>query len=60
VLAAQCAYCAQELRSGEPAASNLHNVAWHDVARNSLQRLRALAPITIQLSHDTEIVPIGV
>jgi hypothetical protein len=58
VLAAQCANRAEELRSGVPAASNLHDETWEDAARDSLQRLRALAPFTAQLSHDSEIVAI--
>jgi len=58
VLAAQCAYRAEELRSGEPAATNLHGDAWEGVARNSLRRIRALAPASVQLSHDREIVVI--
>jgi N-acyl homoserine lactone hydrolase len=59
VLAAQCAHRAEELRSGQPAASNLHDDTWERVARDSLQRLRALAPVTALLSHDPEIVAIG-
>lgn len=58
VLAAQCAYRAGELRSGQPASTNLYDEAWEDVARDSLRRIRALAPVTIQLSHDPEIVVI--
>ena len=56
VLAAQCAYRAEELRSGQPVSSNLHDESWAEAARDSLQRLRALAPFTAHLSHDTEIV----
>jgi N-acyl homoserine lactone hydrolase len=58
VLAAQCAYRAEELRSGQPAASNLHDESWGDAARDSLQRLKELAPFTAYLSHDPEIVTI--
>jgi len=58
VLAAQCAFRAGELRSGQPAASNLHDETWESAARDSLQNLRALAPFTAQLSHDPEIVTI--
>src|SRR5680860_1280128 len=54
VLAAQCAYRAGELRSGEPATTNLHDNAWEDAACDSLRRIRALAPATFQLSHDPE------
>lgn len=58
VIAAQCAYRAEELRSGQPAASNLHDETWMNAARDSLQRLRSLAPFTAHLSHDSEIVTI--
>jgi N-acyl homoserine lactone hydrolase len=58
VLAAQCAYGADEIRSGEPSASNLHDDAARDVARQSLRRLRVLGPATVHLSHDPEVVPI--
>jgi len=56
ILAAQCAYRAEELRTGHPAASNLHDASWADVARDSLQHLRDLGPATAHLSHDPEIV----
>ncbi|MDQ1510379.1 MAG: N-acyl homoserine lactone hydrolase [Actinomycetota bacterium] len=56
VLAAQCAYRAHEVRSGEPSESNLHDDAWRAVARRSLHRLQELAPVTIELSHDPEVV----
>ena len=58
VLAAQCAYRADELRSGQLAASNLHDEAWMDAARDSLRHLRSFAPFTAHLSHDLEIVTI--
>jgi len=58
VIAAQCAFRAAELRTGEPVASNLNDEAWEVAARGSLQRLRALAPLTAHLSHDPEIVAI--
>ena len=44
VVAAQCAYGAEELRSGEPSTSNLHDESWFVVAQDSLRRLRGLAP----------------
>jgi hypothetical protein len=46
----------QELRTGQPAASNLHDESWMDAGKDSLKRLRALAPWTAHLSHDPEIV----
>ena len=58
VIAAQCAFGASELCAGEPVASNCHDQAWDAAARESLQRLRALAPFTAHLSHDPEIVAI--
>jgi N-acyl homoserine lactone hydrolase len=56
VIAAQCAYRAEELRTGQPASTNLHDESWADEARHSLQRLRALAPLTAHFSHDPRIV----
>ena len=58
IIAAQCAFRAAELRTGEPVASNLHDEAWEVAARDSLQRLLSLAPLTAHLSHDPEIVAI--
>ncbi len=58
VIAAQCAFRAAELRSGEPVASNCHGETWEVAARDSLERVRALAPVTAHLSHDPEIVEI--
>jgi len=51
VLAAQCAFAAAELRSGVPAPSNLHDETWTGPARESLRRVRSLAPVTCHLSH---------
>ena len=56
VIAAQCASRAAELRTGEPVASECHDETWEVDARHSLERLRALAPVTAHLSHDPEIV----
>lgn len=55
MLAAQCAYRVDELRSGEPSVTNLHDDTWAEAARDSLQRVRALAPVAAQLSHDPEV-----
>ncbi|HXH58573.1 MBL fold metallo-hydrolase [Iamia sp.] len=59
VLVAQCAYRASELRTGEPGLTNLHDDSWQDAARDSLARVRSLAPLTAQLSHDPEIVTLS-
>ena len=56
MLAAQCAFGASELRTGEPAPTNLHDDSWNDTARRSLERISALTPATVHLSHDPEIV----
>ena len=56
VLAAQCAFRATEVDTGEPAPTNLHDETWRDAARESLARLRAFGPTTVHLSHDTTIV----
>ena len=58
VIAAQCAFRAVEIRTGEPVASNCFDDTWEVDARKSLERLRALAPFTAQLSHDSEIAVI--
>ena len=58
VVAAQCAYRAEELRSGQPSTSNLYDESWLDVAQDSLRHIRALAPCTTHLSHNPEIVVI--
>ncbi len=54
VLAAQCAYRAAEVRTAEPATANLHSEDWREAARDSLRRVRSLAPATVHLSHDIE------
>ena len=56
LLAAQCAFAAEELRSGVPVASNLHDATWEDEAQRSLRRIRSLAPVTCHLSHDPDVV----
>lgn len=55
VLAAQCALLAAELRSGEPATSNVQDPTWVDAARESLHRVRSLAPVECHLSHDPTV-----
>jgi glyoxylase-like metal-dependent hydrolase (beta-lactamase superfamily II) len=58
VLAAQCAFTAAELRTGVPAPSNLHDETWEEPARDSLRRIRSLAPVVCHLSHDPEVTVI--
>jgi glyoxylase-like metal-dependent hydrolase (beta-lactamase superfamily II) len=58
ILAAQCAYRADELRSGQPSPSSTYNEDWAEATRDSLLRLRVLAPFTAHFSHDPEIVTI--
>jgi N-acyl homoserine lactone hydrolase len=58
LLAAQCAFHADEIRRGEPVASNLHDDGARERARASLLRVRSFAPVTVELSHDTEVVVI--
>jgi N-acyl homoserine lactone hydrolase len=56
VLGAQCAFEAGEVRTGEPARTNLHDESWLNSARESLARIRAFNPTAVHLSHDTSIV----
>lgn len=56
VMAAQSAFRASELLSGEPAPTNLHDESWREAARDSLTRILELAPATAHLSHDSQIV----
>jgi len=56
VLGAQCAFRAAEVRTGEPASTNLHDESWMDAARRSLARIRSYGPATVHLSHDASIV----
>ena len=55
VLGAQCAFGAEELLAGTPAASNLHSRDWAAASVASLNRIRTLAPVTVHLSHDARI-----
>ena len=56
VLGGQCAFRAEEVRSGEPAATNLPDETGRDAARDSLARIRALRPAAVHLSHDPEVI----
>ena len=59
VIAAQCAFRSDELRSGEPSAANLHDDSWRAAATDSLARIRALAPLVAHLSHDPEVISLA-
>jgi N-acyl homoserine lactone hydrolase len=52
VIGGQCAFHADEVRSGESADSNLHDETWREVATASLARIAALEPRMVELSHD--------
>lgn len=56
VFGGQCAYRAVEVRTGEPSDTNLHSPDWRDTARASLQRVRALGPAEVHLSHDGDVI----
>jgi N-acyl homoserine lactone hydrolase len=56
VLAAQCVFRAKELRDNAPSSTNLFSEAWADTAATSLDRIRALSPARVHLSHDLEVV----
>ena len=51
VIGGQCAFRGDELRTGVPSASNLHDETWRDAATSSLSRIFALKPDTVELSH---------
>lgn len=53
VIVGQCAYCAPEFEAGEVPASEMHNDAWHEAGRRSLERLHALRPVAAYFSHDS-------
>jgi N-acyl homoserine lactone hydrolase len=55
LLAAQCAFGAEELLTSAPAASNLHSSDWASAAAASLDRIQSLAPVEVHLSHDAQI-----
>lgn len=54
VLAAQCAFGGDEVRTGRASPQNLHDAAWEPAATESLARVRALRPVVVELSHDPE------
>jgi N-acyl homoserine lactone hydrolase len=56
LLAAQCAFRADEVRAQEPSVRNLHDDTWADAARASLERIRQLAPVTVHFSHDASVL----
>jgi N-acyl homoserine lactone hydrolase len=59
VLAAQCAFRAQEVRTGVPHPGNAFDPDWAAAAADSLARVRALGPATCHLSHDPATVRLG-
>jgi glyoxylase-like metal-dependent hydrolase (beta-lactamase superfamily II) len=60
VLAAQCAYRADELRSGQPSAANARDPSWLAAAEASLARVRQLAPCSVHFSHDATVLDLSV
>jgi N-acyl homoserine lactone hydrolase len=52
MLAAQCAFRASELLSGQPGLSNFHDESWLETARQSLAKVQRIAPAAVHLSHD--------
>ena len=55
VIAAQCVFRRSAWRDGAEAA-NLHDASWQDQARASVERLRALKPARVFLSHDEAVI----
>lgn len=56
VLAAQCAFGADEVRTGRARPGNLHDESWERAATESLAHIRRLQPVVVQLSHDPTLV----
>jgi N-acyl homoserine lactone hydrolase len=59
VLAAQCAYRAEEVRTGVPSPGNAFGPDWAAPAADSLARVRALGPAACHLSHDPALIELG-
>lgn len=59
VLAAQCAFRAEEVRTGVLRPGNAFDPSWEAAAAESLARVRALGPASCQLSHDPAPVALG-
>lgn len=59
VLGGQCAFRSDELRSGQPAPSNLPDGTWAEAATESLARIHDLAPQWAELSRDPAPVTDG-
>ena len=55
VIAGQCMFRATEWNQLEPNSANLHDADHHGSAKQSLERLRALQPTSVLLSHDCAI-----
>ena len=52
VVAGQCCHSGREWAAGAPAATDMHDPGLVGAGIDSLQRLRALAPVTVFFSHD--------
>jgi N-acyl homoserine lactone hydrolase len=59
VLATQCAFRSGEIQVGQPDPANLYSDEWSEAARESLDRIRALRPAVVHLSHDPHSVVLG-
>lgn len=59
VLAAQCAFGCDEVRTGRANPQNLHDLEWEAAATESLARVRALRPVVVELSHDPERIDLA-
>jgi N-acyl homoserine lactone hydrolase len=59
VLAAQCAFRAEEVRTGVLRPGNAFDPTWAVTAADSLARVRALGPAACHLSHDPALIELG-
>jgi N-acyl homoserine lactone hydrolase len=57
VLGGQCAYTAAEFAAGSVPVEDVHDASWHDIALESLRRLRELRPTRVLFSHDDAAHP---
>lgn len=54
VVAGQCCHSAEEWATGTPAPTDMHDPGLVQAGVESLQRLRALAPVAVFFSHDPD------